>query len=269
MSDMLPEPLVTQTPPTMIIGRVTRKTNNSLVLTFNDGPASAPLAVAQQGGADGVGSKLGVLFGFKNGGSGQHVMTMRDGSVVTVVTSGGDPTRIVRGPGSGSGSGAGSAGEAIATVERGDVSKVILADGTHLFTIIPDPVEPKSPELYRLRVVAGGSAGDASGLAGFAGTAGDFAAESGLDVTGSEIGRLDVILQPNAWRLGLNNLGLDGVIGDLADLTNMSGRSSLPILVQGTRLIVTGQLSELQRDILCAICVDLAIGLRPYVKAMR
>ena len=252
MSDMLPEALVTQTPPTMIVGRVTRKTNNSLVLTFNDGPARAPLAVAQQGGADGVGSKLGVLFGFKNGGSGRHMMTMRDGSVITVVTSGGDPTRIVRGSGSGSGSGAdsgaGSAGAAIATVERGDVSRVVLADGTHLFTIVPDPVEPKSPEAYRLRVVAG---------------------DVVPGLPGSEIGRLDVILQPNAWRLGVNNLGLDGVIGDLADLTNMSGRGSLPILVQGTRLVVTVHLSELQRDILCAICVDLAIGLRPYVKAMR
>ena len=133
-------------------------------------------------------------------------------------------------------------------MRRGAVSKVTTADGTHFFTIVPDPVEPKSPELYRLRVQTG---------------------ETAPGLPGPEIGRLDVILQPNAWRLGLNNLGLDGVIGDLADLTNMSGRSSLPILIQGTRLIVTGQLSELQRDILCAVCVDLAIGHRPYVTAMR
>lgn len=58
--------------PIVIDGRVGRKTSNGLKMTFQEGEGD-PLAVAVQSSGDGKGAKLGMLFGFKNGGPGKQV----------------------------------------------------------------------------------------------------------------------------------------------------------------------------------------------------
>ncbi len=57
-------------------GDMGRKLNNALTLTFRTGP-EAELGTAVQASGDGAGKKLGVLFGFKNGGPGTHVDGLR------------------------------------------------------------------------------------------------------------------------------------------------------------------------------------------------
>ena len=45
--------------------------------------------------------------------------------------------------------------------------------------------------------------------------------------------------------------------------------AALPIQVLGTRLILLRPPTPLERDVLLAACVDLAIGLRPYIPEMN
>ncbi len=75
------------------------KTSDALQITFHDGPGD-PLAVGVQGAGDTRGKKLGILFGFKNGGTGNHVLTFRDGTVIGVGSRSGAPTEISRADGS-------------------------------------------------------------------------------------------------------------------------------------------------------------------------
>src|SRR4051794_16717152 len=75
-----------------------RKLNNALTMRFlrssptqpgepaesgesgEGGEGGEPFATALQSGGDGVGKKLGILFGFKNGSAGTHVLTYADGT---------------------------------------------------------------------------------------------------------------------------------------------------------------------------------------------
>src|SRR5438874_1118299 len=92
---------------TMIVGRVGRTLSNALTMTFSDGP-DRTVATAVQSGGDGVGRKLGVLFGFANGGTGTHVLTYPDGARVLVRSGERKPTVVSR-----------ADGVEIATVHRG------------------------------------------------------------------------------------------------------------------------------------------------------
>ena len=79
----------------MIDGRIERATSNALRLVFRTGPGE-PLGVARQGAGDGRGKKIGVLFGFKNGGTGNHLLTFADGSTLGIESNSGKPSELTR-----------------------------------------------------------------------------------------------------------------------------------------------------------------------------
>jgi hypothetical protein len=145
----------------MIDGRIERATSNALRLVFRSGPGE-PLGVAKQGAGDGKGRKLGVLFGFKNGGTGTHVLTFADGSTLAVESKDGQPSELLR------------KGMPFATMTRGATTTATSADGTVIARFIPDPNGAKSLELYRLIVT---------------------------DAGGAELGHLDVVRRNTGWSL--------------------------------------------------------------------
>jgi hypothetical protein len=149
-------------PPTFIEGRVVHKKSNALQITFHDA-AGDPFAVGVQGAADGKGKKLGVLFGFKNGGTGNHQLTFADGRVLGVASKDGAPSVF-----------SGSQGGALATVTRGETSTAVLSNGTDLFHFAGDPEEGKTVELFRLLITT---------------------------AAGEALGRLDVIRQETGWTI--------------------------------------------------------------------
>jgi hypothetical protein len=67
----------------LVRGVAGRRFDNSVKIVFSSGPDTT-IASARQGGADGVGSKAVVLFGFKNGGPGTHLLKFADGRVLHV-----------------------------------------------------------------------------------------------------------------------------------------------------------------------------------------
>jgi hypothetical protein len=158
----------------IIEGRVVRKTSNALQMTFLDGPDGEPMAVAIQGGADGKGSKLGVLLGFKNGGVGTHVLTFADGTVLHVKSGSGEPTQVVR-----------ADGVTIATIERGDSSVARAAGGTEIVRWESSPEGGKTLDAFRSVMKA---------------------------PDGSDLGTLDVIRTLAGWSL-YNDLYWEIVLG--------------------------------------------------------
>ena len=68
------------------------KLNNVLTLTFRKRTGRAHRCLVVQSVADGVGRKLGVLFGFKNGGTGVHVYTPSTGQPLHVESKTEEPT---------------------------------------------------------------------------------------------------------------------------------------------------------------------------------
>ncbi len=153
--------------------RAERGANNALRLVFRDGP-DEPFATARQEAGGGFGRKLGVLFGFKNGGTGTHELTV-GGRSLGVVSKDGQPTDITDGVG----------GEVVARVERGATSTATAADGRALLTFAARGPEAKTP---------------------------------------------------------------------------------FPLL--GARLVLDGPLDGPALDVLLAACVDIVIGLRPYISEM-
>jgi hypothetical protein len=91
----------------MIEGRVLHKASNAMKTTFSAGPGD-PLGIAVQGAGDGKRSKLGMLFGFKNGGAGKHLLTYADGTALGIESKVNAPSVCTRN------------GSQFATVERGD-----------------------------------------------------------------------------------------------------------------------------------------------------
>lgn len=144
----------------MFEGRVVHKASNALKMTFTDGPGE-PFAVGVQSAGDGKRSKVAVLFGFKNGGAGKHVVTFEDGTVLGVESKDGAPSVFT------------VDGEALATVVRGDESVVNGTDGTPILRLAADPAGvATSPDQFPLIVT---------------------------DPQGSDIGRLDVIRTVQGW----------------------------------------------------------------------
>jgi hypothetical protein len=215
-----------QAGPTVIEGRVVHKTSNALKITFQDGPGE-PFATGVQGAGDGKGKKFATLLGFKNGGTGNHALTYRDGATVAVASRDGAPTLLTRGDGS-----------SIATITRGATSNAVDANGVEVLRFIADPAGAKTPELFRLLVT---------------------------DPSGAQMGRLDVIRKADGWSLA--KVLDDATSGMLFYWWDHAGQS-LPIPILGTRVGITVPLTDLQRDVLLGACVDIAIGLRPYVSEM-
>jgi hypothetical protein len=210
--------------PTVIEGQIGRKLSNALTIVFRDGPGD-PIATGVQGAGDSALGKLGMLFGFRNGGTGNHVVTYRDGAALRIASRDMAPTVLTR-----------LDGTQIATVHRGPTSTAVLAGGETLFHFAADPAGATTLELFRLLV---------------------------RDVTGAEIGRLDVIRRSGGWTIAR---ALDAASGEYV-WWGHAGRS-LPIPVLGTRLALHQPVQGIPRDVLLGACVDLAIGLRPYVAEM-
>jgi hypothetical protein len=149
-------------PPTFIEGRVVHKKSNALQITFHDAEGD-PFAVGVQGAADGKGKKLGVLFGFKNGGTGNHQLTFTDGRVLAVASKDGAPSVF-----------SSAHGGNLATVTRGETSTAVLSSGSALFQFFGDPEEAKTVELFRLLITT---------------------------ASGDNLGRLDVIRRETGWTI--------------------------------------------------------------------
>ncbi|MEC3954070.1 hypothetical protein VMT65_13615 [Nocardia sp. CDC153] len=126
-------------------------------------------------------------------------------------------------------------GTAIGTIQRADTSTAVGSTAGTLFHFVPDPEESKTPELFRLVV---------------------------LDRMGVETGRLDVIRRVGGWAR---------MVSDLYDDTFWWDRAGqpLPIPILGTRLWLKHPLDQVERDVLLGVCVDITLGLRPYIKAMK
>lgn len=205
----------------MIEGRVVHKVNNALKMTFTDGPGD-PFAVGVQGAGDGRRAKMAVLFGFKNGGVGKHVVTYGDGTVLGVESKSGAASVFTRN------------GAPLATVDRGDSSTARGVDGAPIAQIVADSGdEAKFVDAYRT-IVKGPE--------------------------GEDLGRLDVIRSVDGWSLDT-----------LIDLTIWWDRAGepLPVPILGARVSLYETPDATLRDVLVGACVDMAIGLRPYVAAMR
>ena len=208
----------------MIEGRIVHKASNALKMTLSDGPGE-PLGIAVQGAGDGKRSKLGILFGFKNGGAGRHVLTYADGTELGIESKNNAPSVFTRD------------GAAFATVERGDTSIVKGAAGDKILHIFPDPVEDGvTIDAFRMFV---------------------------RTAQGEDIGRLDVIRRVQGWSLA----SIIDAANDLYIWWDHAGQP-MPVPLLGTRLALFDTPTPLRRDVLLCACVDMAIGLRPYFKAM-
>ncbi|MGY2063634.1 hypothetical protein ACW9HQ_52790, partial [Nocardia gipuzkoensis] len=100
---------------------------------------------------------------------------------------------------------------------------------------VPHPEEPRTPEVFRLLI---------------------------LDLFGAEMGRLSLIRTPEGWsRRG----------DELADNHLWWDRTghSLPVPILGTRLAIGRRIDRDERDALLAACVDMAVGLRPYITELK
>lgn len=123
-----------------------------------------------------------------------------------------------------------------ATIERGPTSTAVLTDGTNLLTFVPDPDEAETLELFRVVVNA---------------------------ASGERVGRLDVIRREGGWTL---SRAVDAAWKEYIWFDH-AGRA-LPVPVLGTRLTLDRPPTDLERDVLLGACVDIAIGLRPYISVM-
>jgi len=216
--DMPPSPLT-------IEGYVVHKTNNALRMTFRDGPGD-PCAVGVQGAGDGKGKKLAILFGFANGGTGNHILTLSDGTELRIASKEQQATVVTQGD-----------GRALATIERGAESTARLPNGTPLLHFGPDPVEDHTPDLFRMVVT---------------------------DEMGDSVGTLDVIRKVPGW-------SVSRAVADAAELAIWWDRAGqpLPVPILGTRLTGVRPLTPVERNVLMCACVDLAVGLRPYIASMN
>ena len=210
--------------PVVVDGRVGRRVSNALFIDFS--AAGAPVASAQQGGADGFGAKAAILFGFMNGGSGHHLLTYPDGSTLVIESRDREPTLVTRGDGS-----------PVATIDRQAVSSARQPDGTPVLQVISYPEGAETPALFRGLVTA---------------------------PDGSTLGHLHVVRTSAGWDVRIEDV-LDLLTGDPGGHAG----SSLPIPFNGTRLALVAPTTPVQRDVLLAVCVDIALGLRPYFPEMR
>jgi hypothetical protein len=126
---------------------------------------------------------------------------------------------------------------AVGTIVRAETATAVAATGGTLFHFVPDPDEASTPDLFRLVI---------------------------LDRSGTEFGRLDVIRAARGWashRLADRN-------GDTYLWWDRTGRQ-LPVPILGTRVAAEHPLDQVELDVLLATCTDIALGLRPYIPAMR
>ena len=216
-------------PVAVIDGPCGRKLNNALTMRFLRNGTGDPIATALQGGGDGVGKKLGILFGFKNGAVGTHVLTYADGTTLAVPMADGEPTQVTRGDGS-----------AVCTITRGPTSTITAPDATTLLSFLPDPVEAEASSHWRMRLEDG---------------------------TGAHVATMDVIRQGG----GYDDVGIADVLETVDFVAGgfvSEPGGSLPLPFLGTRVVLFRELTPVEQDALLAACVEIGIGVRPYITAM-
>lgn len=203
-------------------GDVGRKLNNALTMSFSSGPDES-IASVVQGAGDGKGRKFGVLLGFINGGTGTHVITGSNGTVLHVQSREQKSTLITNANGV-------PFGEAV----RADESQVHGPDGAIVFRVRERAGETDSVDVFRTELI---------------------------DATGAAFCSLDVIRRPAGWALGR----------DLVDDVLWFGHAGQPLKIPllGTTLCFERPPTALEGDLALAVCVDIAIGLRPYVTPMQ
>jgi hypothetical protein len=128
------------------------------------------------------------------------------------------------------------AGEEVAVVTRGATSTA-SSHGNDIVHFLADPDEAVTVDLFRL-IVTGPS--------------------------GGVFGRLDVIRKLDGWTV---SRALYGAVNELFWWDQAGQAMSVPIL--GTRLTLTRPLVGPERHVLVGACVDMAIGLRPYLTEMK
>jgi hypothetical protein len=184
-------------------------------------------------GVAGVDTRLGVD---------RHRLRYSDGSVVWVESDPAAPRGRAGRRASTSGSGASTVlrrgdGTAVGHILRGDTATAVAATGGTLCHLVPHPKEPETPELFRLVI---------------------------LDRSGDMAGHLDVIRTADGW----TRHPAPDEAGDIHLWWDRTGRS-LPVPILGTRLVMHHRMDRTERDVLLGACVDIAIGLRPYITVMR
>ena len=220
-------------------GDIGRKLNNALTLTFRTGP-EAEIGTAVQGSGDGAGKKLGVLFGFKNGGPGTHVLRTPAGPGIQVVSAEQEPTRFLDAAGN-------PIGEARRVVygtalddADGNASVVTDAAGNVVFRVVPSAAGAKIPP-------------DS--------TAPDRWSTDLVDASGEVCGTLDLIRVSAGWSLGR----------ELLDEAIWFGHAGKPLSlpVAGTALEFLRPPTAIEGDLALGICIDVSVGLRPYIAEMN
>ncbi|MTE13589.1 hypothetical protein [Nocardia aurantiaca] len=128
-------------------------------------------------------------------------------------------------------------GTVLGTVQRADTSTAVGSTAGTLFHFVPDPEEARTPELFRLVL---------------------------LDRMGVQVGRLDVVRKVGGWtsRRFVDDLHNEPFWWDQAG-------QPLPVPILGTRLWVKHPLDPVERDVLLGVCVDIGLGLRPYIAVMK
>ncbi|QLY29543.1 hypothetical protein H0264_30485 [Nocardia huaxiensis] len=128
-------------------------------------------------------------------------------------------------------------GTALATITCADTSTAVGATAGTLFHFVPAPRDPVTKHRYRLSV---------------------------LDRMGEEFARLDVVRTPDGWSTT-----------HCADPHAQSHLwwertgPALPVPILGTRLLLRRPPDRDERQVLLGACVDLTLGLRPYVLEMK
>lgn len=217
------------TPVAVIDGPCGRKLNNALTMRFLRNGTGEPIATALQGASDGVGKKLGILFGFKNGSEGTHVVTYADGTTLSVPVVADQPTRVTRGDGTD-----------VCTITQGETTTITAPDGSPLLAFSTENVDPKGRAHYRLRVADG---------------------------SGALVAYLDVIRTTGSYDdIGIADVleAVDFVAGGFVSEPG----GSLPLPFLGTRIILFRDLAPAEQDALLAACVEIGIAVRPYVVEM-
>ena len=110
-----------------------------------------------------------------------------------------------------------------------------------MLSFLPDPVEPEASSHFRVRIEDG---------------------------TGAHVATMDVIRQGGRYDdVGIADVleAVDFVAGGFVSDTG----GSLPLPLLGTRIVLFRELTPLEQDGLLAACVEIGIGVRPYVASMR
>lgn len=225
----------------IIEGRAYRRGSNRLAMKFVDIDVPdlaeprqfaeiSELAEGRQSGDDGRGKTLQIMLGWRDGGPGRHTLTMADGREIKVGVEK-DATVI-----------SDSGGTVLARMAAEIPTVVCGAEGAPMFTFA-DAVER-----------------------------GRLAEMTVQDASGQPVATLQVSYDEHNWKqisMARDVARAAASLGEEIRSLSGSGSSSLKLKIAGTRLLPQRQITDDELTVLFAVCVDIAIGYRRYVEAMR